>query len=125
MSVMDAHTLQAVIDRLRWDASGLIPAIVQDSETLHVLTLAYVSRESLAHMNTLGETVFWSRSRQALWHKGETSGHTQTVRELRVDCDGDALLILVQPHGPACHTGAPSCFFRTMEQYAHDVHPTA
>jgi phosphoribosyl-ATP pyrophosphohydrolase/phosphoribosyl-AMP cyclohydrolase len=102
------------IDALKWDRDGLIPAIVQDDETRQVLTLAYMSRESLRRTVEIGETVFFSRSRQMLWHKGETSGNTQKVREIRVDCDGDALLILVKPMGPACHTGADTCFFREL-----------
>jgi len=96
---------------LKFDHEGLIPAIVQDTRTREVLMLAYVSRESLARTLETRETVFWSRSRGALWHKGETSGNTQRVVELRADCDGDALLILVESRGPACHTGAVSCFF--------------
>lgn len=104
-------------EALRWNAEGLIPAIVQDSDTRQVLTLAYVSRESLARTLEIGETVFWSRSRGELWHKGETSGNVQRVVELRVDCDGDALLMMVEPAGPACHTGELSCFFRLLEDY--------
>jgi phosphoribosyl-AMP cyclohydrolase len=105
------------IEALRWNSDGLIPAIVQDSDTRQVLTLAYVSRESLARTLEIGETVFWSRSRGELWHKGATSGNVQRVVELRVDCDGDALLMLVEPAGPACHTGETSCFFRLLEDY--------
>ncbi|MFQ3565459.1 MAG: phosphoribosyl-AMP cyclohydrolase [Aggregatilineales bacterium] len=101
---------------IRWDAQGLVPVIVQDSKTLEVLTLAYMNAAALRETMTKGETVFWSRSRRELWHKGETSGNTQRLVEIRIDCDGDALLILVEPAGPACHTGAVSCFFRTMEQ---------
>ena len=103
------------LEALRWDRDGLIPAIVQDAQTGQILTLAYVSRESLARTLAIGDTVFWSRSRQELWHKGETSGHTQRVVEIRVDCDGDALLMRVQPAGPACHTGEISCFYRLLE----------
>lgn len=101
---------------IRWDVQGLVPVIVQDSNTLEVLTLAYMNEVALRETMTRGETVFWSRSRRELWHKGETSGNTQRVVEIRIDCDGDALLILVEPAGPACHTGAVSCFFRTVEQ---------
>ena len=100
---------------LKFDAQGLIPAIVQDAATLQVLTLAYMNRESLARTLATGETWFWSRSRQQLWHKGETSGHTQHVTEIRLDCDADALVVLVEPNGPACHTGAPTCFYRRLE----------
>jgi phosphoribosyl-AMP cyclohydrolase len=99
---------------IRFDERGLVPAIVQDAETLQVLMMAWMNEESLQRTLAYGETVFWSRSRQELWHKGATSGNTQTVVELRVDCDGDTLLILVRPAGPACHTGATSCFYRQM-----------
>ena len=101
---------------LKWDERGLIPAIVQDAATGQVLTLAYVNAESLARTLEIGETVFWSRSRQELWHKGETSGNYQRVVEIRVDCDADALLLRVEPQGPACHTGAQSCFYRKLEK---------
>lgn len=103
-----------LVIELKFDAQGLIPAIVQDSRTREVLMLAYMNRASLARTIASGETVFWSRSRDALWHKGETSGNTQRVIELRADCDGDTLLILVEPRGPACHTGATSCFFNEV-----------
>ncbi|HYO89930.1 MAG TPA: phosphoribosyl-AMP cyclohydrolase, partial [Candidatus Limnocylindrales bacterium] len=92
------------LDALHWNNAGLIPAVVQDAETRQVLMVAFVSRDSLVQTLTLGETVFWSRSRGELWHKGTTSGNTQKVVELRVDCDGDTLLMLVTPAGPACHT---------------------
>lgn len=103
------------VDDLKWDSTGLIPVIVQDAVTLAVLTLAYMNAEALQQTLATGQTVFWSRSRASLWHKGETSGNYQIVREIRVDCDGDALLVLVDPLGPACHTGATSCFFRNLE----------
>lgn len=102
-------------DQIKWDERGLVPAIVQDIVTGRVLTLAYMNAESLRRSLELGETVFWSRSRETLWHKGETSGNIQRIREIRIDCDGDALLVLVEPTGPACHTGETSCFFRTLE----------
>ena len=98
------------VDDLKFDASGLIPAIVQDARTREVLTLAYMNRESLARTIETRQTWFWSRSRNELWHKGETSGNTQDVVELVPDCDGDAIVVLVNPAGPACHTGARSCF---------------
>ncbi len=104
------------MNALKWDEHGLIPAVVQDAETKQVLMVAYMNAESLAKTQATGETVFWSRSRGELWHKGETSGNVQRVREIRVDCDEDTLLILVDPAGPACHTGAVSCFFRTLEE---------
>ncbi len=100
---------------LKWDEQGLIPAIVQDAKTQQVLMMAYMNAESLQKTLDIGETVFWSRSRKALWHKGATSGNIQRVVEMRVDCDADTLLILVEPAGPACHTGEMSCFFRTLD----------
>lgn len=110
----------ALLAAIRWDENGLVPVIVQDAQTNAVLTLAYMNREALAHTLRLGQTVFWSRSRQALWHKGETSGNVQTVVEIRVDCDADALLIRVMPAGPACHTGAATCFYRTLDTLEDD-----
>jgi len=100
-------------DEIKYDASGLIPAIVQDADTLEVLMLAYMNAESLGLTIETGETWFWSRSRRELWHKGATSGNIQSVVEIRVDCDEDTLLILVHPAGAACHTGNRSCFYRT------------
>jgi phosphoribosyl-AMP cyclohydrolase len=97
-----------------WDERGLIPTIVQDAETGAVLMLAYMSEESLRRSLELGETVFWSRSRQTLWHKGETSGNTQRIVDIRYDCDADTLLVVVNPAGPACHTGEYSCFYRRL-----------
>lgn len=98
------------IKSLKFDERGLIPAIVQDARTRDVLTLAYMNAESLARTIETGQTWFWSRSRNALWHKGETSGNTQSVVSLACDCDNDAIVVLVEPAGPACHTGARSCF---------------
>lgn len=98
------------LDDVKFDERGLVPAIVQDAATREVLTLAYMNRESLAKTIETQETWFWSRSRQELWHKGETSGNTQRVVSLTLDCDADAILVLVDPAGPACHTGAISCF---------------
>jgi len=97
-------------DELKFDGKGLIPAIVQDARTREVLTLAYMNRESLARTVETQQTWFWSRSRNELWHKGETSGNTQRVVDLVADCDNDAIVVLVEPAGPACHTGARSCF---------------
>lgn len=96
--------------KVNFDEKGLVPAIIQDSVTKEVLTLAYMNEESLAKTLEKGETWFFSRSRQELWHKGETSGNTQTVVSINYDCDQDALLVQVNPNGPACHTGAVSCF---------------
>ncbi len=101
---------------LKYDDRGLIPAVVQDATSKEVLMVAWMSAESLAKTKELGETVFWSRSRQELWHKGGTSGNVQKVREIRFDCDADCLLILVDAAGPACHTNARSCFFRTLPE---------
>jgi phosphoribosyl-AMP cyclohydrolase len=99
---------------VEFDEKGLIPAIVQDAVTGQVLMLAYMNRESLALTLARGETVFWSRSRSELWHKGATSGNIQKVVSISLDCDGDALLVKVNPAGPACHTGAVSCFFNPV-----------
>ena len=95
---------------VRFDERGLVPAVVQDARTREVLTLAYMNEESLRRTLAEGETWFWSRSRAELWHKGATSGNTQSVVDVRLDCDSDALVVLVEPRGPACHTGAVSCF---------------
>ena len=100
--------------KLKYDEKGLIPAIVQDAETLQVLTLAYMNEESLRRTMELGLTCFWSRSRQEFWLKGETSGNYQHVVSITADCDRDALVVLVRKDGPACHTGAESCFFNTI-----------
>jgi len=108
-------------DEIRFDERGLIPAIVQNAETREVLTLAYMNRESLARTIETKQTWFWSRSRQQLWHKGETSGNTQQVVSLALDCDRDAVVVLVNPAGPACHTGAVSCF--DLGQQANTLGP--
>ena len=100
------------MDELAFGEDGLLPCVVQDWTTGEVLTVAYMNEEALARTRETGETWFWSRSRQELWHKGENSGNVQRVRELRWDCDADTLLALVEPAGPACHTGNRSCFFQ-------------
>lgn len=97
--------------QLNYDARGLVPVVIQDWRTGEVLTLAYANEEAVARTRETGELHLWSRSRDELWHKGATSGNTQAVKALRVDCDGDALLALVEPAGPACHTGQRTCFF--------------
>src|SRR5689334_4239095 len=102
-------------DEIKFDERGLVTAIVQDAATNQVLMVAYMNQESLARTMETGETWFWSRSRAELWHKGETSGNTQRVVSVAMDCDGDALLVRVEPRGPACHTGQPTCFFRQVE----------
>lgn len=104
------------IPELKYNEAGLVPCIVQDADTGEVLMMAWMSAESLALTLERGETVFFSRSRQELWHKGATSGNTQKLVDLRYDCDGDTLLALVNPAGPACHTGARTCFYRSMTE---------
>ncbi len=99
---------------LKFDAHGLIPAIVQDAESGDVLMMAWMNAEALQRTLESGETWFWSRSRGALWHKGETSGNVQKIVEVRADCDADALLVRVHPAGPACHTGRRTCFYRVL-----------
>jgi phosphoribosyl-AMP cyclohydrolase len=106
--------LPANLTSAKFDSHGLIPAVVQDIHTGDVLMLAYMNAESLAKTLETGEAWFWSRSRSELWHKGETSGNTQRVVSVWIDCDGDTLLIKVEPRGPACHTGEQSCFFRSL-----------
>ncbi|MBS2970568.1 bifunctional phosphoribosyl-AMP cyclohydrolase/phosphoribosyl-ATP diphosphatase HisIE [Metabacillus sp. KIGAM252] len=107
-------------DNIRFDEKGLVPAIVQDAVSKEVLTLAYMNEESLQKTIDSGETWFFSRSRNELWHKGATSGNTQSVTGLRYDCDKDALLVLVEPKGPACHTGSYSCFEKGEESKTPD-----
>jgi phosphoribosyl-ATP pyrophosphohydrolase/phosphoribosyl-AMP cyclohydrolase len=96
---------------IRYDDRGLVPCVIQDWRTGEVLTLAYMNEQALRRTRETGELHLWSRSRDELWHKGATSGNTQAVRALRLDCDGDTVLALVEPAGPACHTGERSCFF--------------
>ena len=104
------------LNEVPWDAQGLVPVVTQEYSTGRVLTLAWMNREALAQTAKSGEAVYWSRSRKKLWRKGEESGHTQKVRELRLDCDSDAVLLRVdQVGGIACHTGRESCFFRKLE----------
>lgn len=100
---------------LKYDSQGLIPAIVQDASSGQVLMLAYMNEEALQATLATGQAHFWSRSRQELWHKGATSGNIQQVVEFAVDCDADTLLLRVQPAGPACHTGHPTCFYRNLQ----------
>src|SRR6185295_14714043 len=107
--------MKIAIEDVNFDAAGLIPVVVQDARTRQVLTLAYMNAESLAKTLESNETWFWSRSRSRLWHKGETSGNTQRVVDVRLDCDLDALTLLVVPSGPACHTGAESCFHNEIQ----------
>jgi phosphoribosyl-AMP cyclohydrolase len=116
------------LDQVNWDAQGLLPVIAQEAGSNDVLMFAYMNREALARTAELGQAVYWSRSRQRLWHKGEASGHFQQVREMRLDCDNDVLLLKVTQlgHEPgiACHTGRHSCFFQRYENGAwHSVEP--
>jgi phosphoribosyl-AMP cyclohydrolase / phosphoribosyl-ATP pyrophosphohydrolase len=106
------QTDDAIEQLLAYDERGLVPCVVQDCSSGEVLMLAYMNAEALHRTRATGELHLWSRSREELWHKGATSGNTQAVRALRVDCDGDALLALVEPAGPACHTGERTCFYR-------------
>ncbi|UOQ45856.1 bifunctional phosphoribosyl-AMP cyclohydrolase/phosphoribosyl-ATP diphosphatase HisIE [Halobacillus salinarum] len=111
------------ISEVSFDERGLVPAVVQDARSKAVLTLAYMNKEALEKTLELKETVFYSRSRQELWHKGETSGNTQKVVSLHFDCDQDALLIQVIPSGPACHTGSYSCFYKSITDQTTDLKP--
>src|SRR6478609_9853311 len=111
-------------DAIAFDEDGLVACVIQDWASGEVLTLAYMNREALERTRATGELHLWSRSRQELWHKGATSGNTQAVKGLRYDCDGDALVALVEPAGPACHTGERTCFYRgDMEPAPFEVLP--
>lgn len=114
------HSPDATRIALKFDERGLIPAVVQDARTGDVLMVAWMNAEALRLTRETGEAHFWSRSRRTLWHKGETSGNVQSVREILVDCDADTLLLKVNPAGPACHTGEHSCFYRRLDD---DIHP--
>lgn len=107
--------MKLAIDELQFNQAGLIPAIVQDETTGAILMMAWMNRESLDQTIKTKEAWFYSRSRQELWHKGETSGNIQSVSSILYDCDGDTLVVLVTPKGPACHTGNTSCFYRTLD----------
>lgn len=116
--------LKEIASEIRWDERGLVPAIVQDASTKQVLMMAYMNEESFRLSVEKGETVFWSRSRNELWHKGATSGNTQRIVGVHLDCDGDTLLIEVVPAGPACHTGTTTCFERPLAQPEQAPPPT-
>ncbi len=112
----DLDTGQPWLAALKWDAEGMIPAIAQDAGTGRVVMFAFMNRESLQETVKCGNAVYWSRSRQRLWRKGEESGHYQRVRSIRTDCDGDVLLLTIEQEGGiACHTGRESCFFHQLE----------
>ena len=106
----------ALLDQIRFDAAGLVAAVAQQHDTGEVLMLAWMNREAVAETLATGRVCYWSRSRHALWRKGETSGQVQRLVELRLDCDGDTLLLRVDQHGVACHTGRRSCFFRAAAE---------
>jgi phosphoribosyl-AMP cyclohydrolase len=105
---------ESSFDMLKFDVNGLITCVVQDAETMDVLMVAWMNAQAFQRTIDIGEAVFWSRTRGRLWHKGGTSGNVQKVVEIRYDCDGDTLLLLVNPAGPACHTGNQSCFYRKL-----------
>jgi phosphoribosyl-AMP cyclohydrolase len=111
----DFLTQAAFLSMVKFDDSGLVPVIAQSHATGQVLMLAWMNRETLEHTLSSGDVTYWSRSRQKVWRKGETSGHTQRLIEALVDCDGDALLLKVDQLGPACHTGATGCFYRQFK----------
>jgi len=112
-------------DKLKFDATnGLIPAIIQEQKTGRVLMMAWMNRASLEKTISSGKTHFWSRSRQSFWMKGESSGHTQSVKDIAFDCDGDTLLIQVEQIGAACHEGYKSCFFRSVQEHGEDIKVT-
>ncbi|MDX6445420.1 MAG: phosphoribosyl-AMP cyclohydrolase / phosphoribosyl-ATP pyrophosphohydrolase [Blastocatellia bacterium] len=115
--------MKIAMAEIKFDERGLVPAIVQDANTLEVLTLAYMNKESLERSLAENETWFWSRSRKSLWHKGETSGNKQRVVDVTVDCDYDAVRVLVIPEGPACHTGAQTCFHNQLQEGSKGVGP--
>ncbi len=110
------RALLAVLDALPFDQNGLIAAIAQQYDTREVLMLAWMNRVALEETLYTGQACYWSRSRQSLWRKGETSGCVQHVRQIRLDCDGDAVLLLVDQTGPACHTGRPNCFYNQLDR---------
>ncbi|TQV63646.1 MAG: phosphoribosyl-AMP cyclohydrolase [Halothiobacillaceae bacterium] len=104
------------IDQVKWTEDGLVPVIAQDVDTGRIMMFAWMNREALARTAELGEAVYWSRSRNRLWHKGESSGHVQKVREIRIDCDNDVILLEIEQQGGiACHTGRASCFYSRLE----------
>jgi phosphoribosyl-AMP cyclohydrolase len=111
---MDRNAIDAVLSEISFDPDGLVPAVAQQHDTGEVLMLAWMNREAVVETLATGRVCYFSRSRAALWRKGETSGQVQQLRELRVDCDGDTLLVMVEQEGVACHTGRRSCFFRAV-----------
>lgn len=116
-----SDAIERALDEIKFGPDGLVPAIAQQHETGEVLMLAWMNREAVRATLAEGRACYWSRSRRALWRKGETSGQVQRLHELRVDCDGDAVLLLVDQHGVACHTGRRNCFFRAWRNGAWTV----
>ena len=109
-----------ILDQIRFDPAGLVPAIAQQHDTGEVLMLAWMNRDAVAETLATGRVCYWSRSRRQLWRKGESSGHWQQLVEARLDCDGDAVLLIVDQQGPACHTGRPTCFYNAIDgAYVH------
>ncbi|WP_444985854.1 phosphoribosyl-AMP cyclohydrolase [Halomonas mongoliensis] len=117
----ERHALAEVLAAIPWNADGLITAIAQQHDSGEVLMLAWMNREALLETLTTGRVCYWSRSRQTLWRKGESSGHRQRLVEARLDCDGDAVLLRVDQQGPACHTGRPNCFYNAIRDDAVEV----
>ncbi|MDR5892376.1 phosphoribosyl-AMP cyclohydrolase [Halomonas mongoliensis] len=117
----ERHPLAEVLAAIPWNADGLITAIAQQHDSGEVLMLAWMNREALLETLTTGRVCYWSRSRQTLWRKGESSGHRQRLIEARLDCDGDAVLLRVDQQGPACHTGRPNCFYNAIRDDAVEV----
>ena len=115
MQVTETLNTTGFLETISFDLQGLLPVVVQDASSLDLLMVAWMNRESLELTLDRGQAVFWSRSRSELWHKGATSGNYLDVVSLLIDCDGDTLLLLARPHGPTCHTGASTCFFRRLD----------
>ncbi len=108
------HNITEILEQIKFTENGLVPAIAQDFHTGEVLMMAWMNAESIKKTLESGQVHYWSRSRNAIWRKGETSGHTQTLKEFLIDCDGDTILVIIEQVGPACHTGEHSCFFRKI-----------
>jgi len=114
VSTYRPDSIAALLAEIKFDARGLVPAIAQQHDSGEVLMMAWMDRDAVSETMSSGRACYWSRSRKALWRKGETSGHVQTLVDLRIDCDGDTLLVLVDQEGVACHTGRHNCFFRAI-----------
>jgi phosphoribosyl-AMP cyclohydrolase len=111
---MTKPDIKNILSQISFDERGLVPAIAQDAETGEVLMMAWMNAEAVQKTLETGQVHYWSRSRQSMWRKGETSGHTQTLQSFNIDCDGDTILVLVEQIGPACHTGEHTCFFNKI-----------